>query len=204
MRNPYEVLELNEGASKEEIKTAYKKLVRKYHPDQYSNNPLSDLAEEKLKEINEAYDFLMKNKNGDYKRHTGNSQTNSRYNSNESDIFIRIRKLIETGYISQAEQLLDSIGNQNAEWYFLKGVILLRKGWHDQAFQHINKAVQMNPTNPEYRSVLQNITYRTKTYRDFGYDRGYRRDPSACQICQCLICTDCCCECMGDDLITCC
>ena len=58
--NPYEVLGVSEGASEEEIKKAYKELVKKYHPDRYQNNPLSDLAEEKLQEINEAYDMLMK------------------------------------------------------------------------------------------------------------------------------------------------
>ena len=61
MRNPYEVLGLKEGASIDEIKKAYRELVKKYHPDRYMDNPLSDLAEEKLREINEAYDALMKN-----------------------------------------------------------------------------------------------------------------------------------------------
>jgi molecular chaperone DnaJ len=61
MRNPYEVLGIREGTSVEGIKKAYKELVKKYHPDQYQDNPLSDLAEEKLKEINQAYDYLMKN-----------------------------------------------------------------------------------------------------------------------------------------------
>lgn len=204
MRNPYEVLDLTEGASKEEIKIAYRKLVRKYHPDQYSNNPLSDLAEEKLKEINEAYDHLIKNRNVDYQGHNENNEGNRHYNGNEPNIFMRIRGMIESGHILQAEQLLESITTKNSEWYFLKGVILLRKGWHDQAFQHINRAVQMEPENTEYRSVLQNITYRTRTYKDLGSDRGYRKDTSACEICQCLICTDCCCECMGGDLIRCC
>ena len=58
--NPYEVLGVKEGATEEEIKAAYKELVKKYHPDKYADNPLSDLAEEKMQEINEAYDMLMK------------------------------------------------------------------------------------------------------------------------------------------------
>ena len=60
MNNPYEVLGLKPGASEAEIKAAYKELVKKYHPDKYQNNPLADLAQEKLQEINEAYDTLMK------------------------------------------------------------------------------------------------------------------------------------------------
>ena len=58
--NPYEVLGISENASEEEIKKAYKELVKKYHPDKYQDNPLSELAEEKLQEVNEAYDMLMK------------------------------------------------------------------------------------------------------------------------------------------------
>ena len=71
MDNPYEVLGIREGASDEEIKAAYKELVKKYHPDRYQNNPLADLAEEKLREVNEAYDYLMKT------RSTGSSYGNS-------------------------------------------------------------------------------------------------------------------------------
>ncbi|HOJ12845.1 MAG TPA: DnaJ domain-containing protein, partial [Clostridiales bacterium] len=58
--NPYEVLGVKEGANDEEIKRAYRELVKKYHPDQYRDNPLAKLAEEKLREVNEAYEYLMK------------------------------------------------------------------------------------------------------------------------------------------------
>ena len=63
--NPYEVLGLKQGASQDEIKSAYRKLIKQYHPDQYIDNPLKDLAEQKMREINEAYDTLTKN-NGNY------------------------------------------------------------------------------------------------------------------------------------------
>ena len=60
MKDPYEVLGVSPGASEEEIKKAYRDLARKYHPDNYQNNPLADLAQEKMKDINEAYDALCK------------------------------------------------------------------------------------------------------------------------------------------------
>jgi molecular chaperone DnaJ len=197
MRNPYEVLGIKEGASDEEIKRAYRDLARKYHPDKYSNNPLSDLAQEKMKEINEAYNFLVKKENGD-----------SGYNSNKSDnerqgSFYNIRKLIELGNIREAERELNNIKIKNAEWYFLMGAVMLRKGWHDQAFRNFQQAVNMEPNNREYQMALNQMLHRTNMYRNVGNGMGYNT-MSPCDCCGSLICADCCCECAGGDLIACC
>ena len=64
MKDPYSVLGVSQSASDDEIKKAYRELARKYHPDNYQNNPLADLAEEKMKEINEAYDAITKQRTG--------------------------------------------------------------------------------------------------------------------------------------------
>lgn len=202
MKNPYEVLGLKEGASEEEIKRAYKRLVRKYHPDQYVNNPLADLAEEKLKEINEAYNILMNKRSRNHE--SNNSWKSNQYDGNSFSEFDEVRKLIDMGRLKEAYNILENSTNRGAEWYFLKGVILLKKGWYEQGYQHIRRAVNLDPNNIEYRDVLNNISYRNEAYRDVGRNMGYGGDTSFCEICQCLICTDCCCECMGGDFITCC
>lgn len=64
MRDPYTVLGVSQNASDQEIKKAYRELARKYHPDNYVNNPLADLAEEKMKEVNEAYEAIQKQRSG--------------------------------------------------------------------------------------------------------------------------------------------
>jgi len=204
LRDPYEVLEINRGATREEIQKAYRRLVKKYHPDQYRDHPLAKLAEEKMAEINEAYDYLMKNTNasGGY---SGNEQYQGRSNdySGQDSVFSQARAYINSGNISMAEQLLDQSAVRNAEWYFLKGIIFQRKGWYSQALSHLQTAVSMDPGNLEYRNALNAFSSNNRVYRERSGEYG-SRDMDLCSICQCLICTDCCCECMGSDFITCC
>ena len=64
MTDPYKVLGVSPSATDEEVKDAYRKLAKKYHPDQYADSPLKDLADEKMKEINEAYDAITKMRSG--------------------------------------------------------------------------------------------------------------------------------------------
>ena len=99
-KNPYDVLGVSPNASDDEIKRAYRDLTRKYHPDANVNNPLADLAEEKFKEVQEAYDIIMRERaNG------GNSYGNNYgYGSSESYSY---------GNQSYGNQ---SYGNQNSSY----------------------------------------------------------------------------------------
>ena len=192
MENPYKVLGVREGASQEEIKAAYKELAKKYHPDKYVNNPLGDLAAEKMKEINEAYDFLMKNGGG-----SSNAGNGASYAS--------IRNHINSGNIGEAERMLNQINIRDAEWNYLMGVVMMRKGWYDSAYQYLLHATQMAPANMEYRNAFESISRSGNMYRNMGANRGYGAGGmDTCDCCSNLICADCCCELMGGDLISCC
>lgn len=202
MKDPYEVLGVRKGASQDEIKRAYRKLAKQYHPDNYANNPLSDLAEEKFKEINEAYEQLI-NGGGAQQSYGGSSSSYS--GGTGTGNFMQIRNLIQMGRLSEAEQQLDQIGTRNAEWFFLKGSIFMKKGWHQQGMNFIQQAVNMEPANPEYRAAYNSYLAQTQQYRNVGFGMGNNmRGVSPCECCQGLICADCCCECMGGDLISCC
>lgn len=206
MRNPYEVLEIKEGASDEEIKKAYREAVKKYHPDKYVNNPLADLASEKLVEINEAYEYLTKNKGNSSQSDYSRSGASNGYSSSSSNSnFQRVRVLISQNNISEAEILLNSINDKSAEWNFLNGVIAQKKGWYNQAITSFNQAVSMDPSNFEYRQAFNSMSNANKNYTSNVYNRGYGSgNNDICQMCQCLVCTDCCCESMGGDCFSCC
>ncbi len=200
MQNPYEVLGIQATATDDEVKAAYRELAKKYHPDNYTNNPLSDLAEEKMQEINEAYDAIIR------MRRQGNTSDHSDgYQAGGPSRYTDIRNLIRTGRTIDAESLLDGIPapSRDAEWYFLKGSVLYKKGWLEEAFSHLSTASRMDPTNAEYRQAVEQMDRQRRT-------GGYHVTPapvggcSACDVCNGLICADCCCECMGGDLIRCC
>lgn len=203
MRNPYEVLGINEGASEEEIKKAYRELVKKYHPDQYQDNPLSALAEEKLREANEAYESLVKSgRSSSGYRSRGRTAKNN-YEP-QSEYFKQVRDHINRGQIELAEEMLGSSSDRTAEWFYLRGMIFMKKGWYDEAYNNIQTAVNMNPANAEYRNALNQMGAAGPAYRNNAFGRGYGTGPDLCTMCQCLWCSDCCCECAGGDLINCC
>ena len=204
MRDPYEVLGVSKNATDDEIKNAYRELARKYHPDNYTDNPLSDLAADKMKEINEAYDAIVNmRRNGSGKNSSGSSYNGS-YSGGTN--FPEVRSLINQGRLEQAQEILDGVPPQSrdAEWYFLNGTVLYRRGWFDQAYTSFATAVRMNPQNPEYRNAMNNAQRQAgaqyNPYRTYGTAGGC----NTCDVCNSLICADCCCECMGGDLIPCC
>lgn len=203
MIDPYKVLGVSRDATDDEIKAAYRALAKKYHPDNYANNPLSDLVEEKMKEINEAYDTIRKERaSGKSSSGTGGSYGGS-YEGYTGG-FANIRTLISSGRYSEAELMLDSMSanERNAEWNYLKGCVLLQRGAFYDAQRHIDTACYMDPGNVEYSRAKDSI----RNYASGG-GRQYRSaggNSDICDFCSTLICMDCLCECCGGDLISCC
>ncbi len=202
MTDPYKVLGVAREASDEEIKKAYRELARKYHPDNYVDNPLADLVEEKMKEINEAYDQIQKERASGS---SGPSYSGQGYSSGSYSDYTQVRELINNRRYSDAELILDAVSasNRNAEWNFLKGCVLIQRGWYYDAQKYLETACYLDPTNSEYRSALERIRQNTVSYGG-GYRTANGGGTSACDICSGLICADCLCECCGGDLISCC
>lgn len=222
--NPYKVLGVSEKATDEQIRAAYLELVKKYHPDKYQDNPLKELAGEKLKEINEAYETITKQRqqsgfsggsyggSSSYGYSSGSSYSGSSsygaYSGEYASQFARVRELLNSNAVNQALAVLNNIPNRNAEWNYLYGIALFRSGEYSAARNYLETAVKLDPNNAEYRNAYQTTfargarSYHTYTRGDDG-SQGYG---SGCgsNMCTTLICADCCCECMGGNLIPCC
>ena len=195
MSDPYSVLGVSPNASDEEIKKAYRELVRKYHPDNYHDNPLSDLAQEKMKEVNEAYNSVTQMRGGG--NNSGSYRPGSSYSgaSTASVEGARVRAAINSGDIELAEELLKGFSARNAEWYFLMGSICYRKGWLDDASSYFRSAVSMEPNNPEYRQAFAFMNQGGQAYRPHGYGPVANQGCDACDICTAMMCMNMCCRC---------
>ena len=176
MNDPYQILGVPETASDEEVKRAYRELARKYHPDNYHDNPLADLAQEKMKDINAAYEQITKMRSGGRSGGNGYSsaggysgyQQYGGQSASGSSVLQQVRIAIQTGNISRAEALLANYSDHNAEWNFLRGAVCYRRGWMDEAKRYYQTACQMDPGNAEYRQALE--------FMERGTQSAYRPD----------------------------
>lgn len=195
--DPYKVLGVTPETSDDDVKRAYRELARKYHPDNYVGNPLADLAETRMKEINEAYDQIMDARTkgttgassaGDSRGQKGASSGDN-YSQSSGGIYTQIREAINKGNLSLAQELLQRSPTRNAEWHFLMGTVYFRKGWYDEARSAYMKACALDPNNAEYRNALNMINMGA------GYG-GYRpmASMSMCDCCTTVLCMNCCCN----------
>ena len=180
MTNPYEVLGVNQYATDEEIKKAYREKAR-----MYAGNP------DMLNELDIAYDSIVM---------SGGNVNNSGYYSYDD--------LSDIKSIDDAETLLDGIpvGNRTAEWYYLKGTIQKKRGWLESAAESFQRAYEYEPSNSTYRNAYESMNRSRKgnfgTHKESSDNSGCLDSP--CRLCSGLLCADCCCECFGGDLIRCC
>lgn len=181
MRDPYQVLGVSRDASEDEIKRAYKKLSRKYHPDANINNPNKDQAEEKFKEIQQAYQQIMKERTSGYGQGSSSYGPGSsrgsyggsysggfddffggyggyRQNSQtESDTRLQAAaNYIRNGYFREAMNVLNSMGTaeRSARWYYYSAQANSGLGNNVAAMEQARQAVNLEPNNVEYRNLL--------------------------------------------------
>ena len=205
MKDPYKILGITPHATDEEIKQAYRALAKKYHPDRYGESGLASQAAEKMKEINEAYDRIMKQRKegipyipeDTYTCPYNNEDEYNSYQSNSTGRDYRvIYRLINLGNLIEAEHILNgtSLTERDAEWYYLMGTISYSKGWLEEAFNYASTACRMSPDDDKYKALYERIIQqRSGTQGGFVSTRSGAAD--CCDCISCLICTDCLCNC---------
>ncbi len=220
--DPYQVLGVSRGASDEEIKKAYRNLSRRYHPDANVNNPNKDQAEEKFKQVQQAYDQIMKEKQqGSSYGGYGNSYGGSSYGGSSYEDFggfggfggyyngnayreenSRLQaavNYIRNGYYREACNVLNDmpLSERNGRWYYYSAVANQRMGNTATALEHIRRAVALEPSNVQYRQFQQNLEYGGTWYTTMG--SGYSQPYSGSEWCLRMIllnlfCNFCCCR----------
>lgn len=196
--DPYKVLGVSPDASDEEIQKAYRRLVKKYHPDV---NPGNESAEKKMREINAAYDQIRniregKASGGGYGSsgpYGGNPYGNSGsygdfgggfswedifgsgfgggYSSQESTTELQAaRNYINAGHYREAMNVLNSIDSsqRGARWYYFHALANFGLGNRIEAMSDAEQASRMEPGNMEYQQLLNRMKGGGTTYRQFG------------------------------------
>ena len=205
-RDPYEVLGVSRSASDEEIKKAYRTLSRKYHPDANVNNPNKEQAEEKFKEVQQAYEDIMQQKqrgtSGSYQstqggagsyRTSGGSSSGGYTTREEEQMMQDILQLIQLHRYGQALQELARVQHRDGRWYYYSAIANHGTGNNATALEHIRMAVQIEPNNMEYRRFLQQLESNSAWYENQG--NGFHMtmmNPGACCMLWCLLNTCCC------------
>lgn len=215
-KNPYLILELEQGATKEEVQEAYKRLKAKYSNLRFEEGEVGANAAKMMNKLDQAYeDCLMDIENRESTEKFGNQ-------------YGEVSSLIKEKKYDEAQDILDKCEVRDAEWHYMEAQIFYKRQWHSDAKAQLEIACDLDPENEKYKSTLNRLkkvmnrsedsfidddakenTKKNHTRagytnpQDFETGRAENSD-ACCNACSTLLCADCCCECMGGDLIPCC
>jgi molecular chaperone DnaJ len=197
MTDPYKVLGVSPDASDEEIKKAYRRLAKQYHPDR---NPGDATAAKKMQEVNAAYEQIKnpekaQQNQGGYNPYGNYNPYGGQSGASYSQILSVAYQYIMYHQFYQALQVLQSTSERTARWYYLSALANRGIGNQVTALEHIRRAVSMEPDNTEYLQTLKMMEnggaeYRqqAETYRGFTFRGSPFMSLCLCWLCQCFCC----------------
>lgn len=195
--NPYDILGVSPSATDEEIKKAYRTLSRKYHPDANVGKPGEKEAEEKFKQIQQAYTQIMKEREQGYR--TYGYQSDNRTAGGDSDTveMQAAANFINSRRFREALNVLEGIQNHNAQWYYLSAIANAGLGNNIRAQDMARQAMEMEPNNAQYQMLWQQLQSGRQWYGNMagGYGRpDMSMDNLCCQILALNMMCGCCCR----------
>ncbi len=201
MLDPYGVLEVSRDADMDEIKKSYRRLSKKYHPDANINNPDKDAAEEKFKQVQQAYDAIVKEReSGSSNNWNGGFSGYQQQAESQSSMEMRAAyNYINARCFQEALNVLNRIEQRNAQWYFLHAVASNGMGNTINAMEDARRAVELEPSNMQYQTYYQQLQSGGQWYQSMGQGYGYERPRNnigncCCQCCLFnMCCPGCCC-----------
>ena len=166
--DPYQILGVPSSATDEEVKKAYRKLSKKYHPDANINSANKEEYTEKFKQVQQAYKTIMDYRKRGYSNQSYNSQGyNQQYNysGNEQVAYNNAASYINAGRYQEALHILDQIKNKSSLWFYYSAIANNGISNNITALEHAQVAVQMEPNNIQYLFLLQQLQASQGRYR---------------------------------------
>ena len=200
MTDPYKVLGVPRSATDDEIKKAYRKLSRKYHPDANINNPNAAQAEVKFKEVQQAYEQIVREREGGGKNGYGYSYENRGYTyQGTGDDAVKMQaaaNYINNRYYREALNVLSQVANHDGRWYFFSALANAGLGNNVLAKEQARQALNMEPDNWEYQNLVNRLEGLGSWYSDMGsmYGHTMHMDQNyCCKLCMAYAACNLCC-----------
>lgn len=202
--DPYSILGVSRDASEDEIKKAYRKLSKKYHPDANIDNPNKDLMVEKFKQVQNAYERIMDEKRGKTTYQNYSQGGYSQYGGNTyTTIYQDIVNAINRNDLHTALDLLDQCNTKNDQWFYLSAIVNSRLGNDVIALEHITVAINMNPMNMQYQMLYRQLQMGSSQYRTQQQSYGSRQFDMSDYCCKLMMMNLACNVCCGGRLFWC-
>lgn len=215
-KDPYLILGLKDDATQQQVEDAYRALRKEYEEKCFAEGEEGARAARKLTELDQAYNDCLEDLQDRVKI------------SDFGNVLKHVEALIKEGKLDDAQDALDKIEPRDGEWHYMQAQIYYRRNWHTESKNQLEIAMNLDPSNVKYSRTYKRLTdmlaganinqgqgagQQTQARSGYADTRGGYQRPvndgadnvnACCNTCSTLICCDCCCECMGGDLIPCC
>lgn len=145
MKNPYEVLNLTEESSREELEARYNELKAKYSEDRFLTGAEGTEAARKLTELENAW------------REIQAKLEVKEVVAEEPNDYAYIDKLIKEGRYDDAQNALDGISVREGEWHYYQSMVYYKREWLTECKKQLEAAINCDPYNNKYKVALDKL-----------------------------------------------